>query len=281
MKCSEVLKTRSLAEQIGIITFVVCLLVAPFSLMLSVLLLLLFSVLCLTAPFFPGFEFFLPVISRGPAGKQAVALTFDDGPHPDSTPLLLNLLSKHRLQATFFVTGSRVEQFPHLIQQIVSKGHTIGNHSYSHDNFIMLKGRNRLKTEIEKTQEALQHLGVFPLTCRPPVGVTNPILGDVLQQMGLYAVNFSRRAGDMGNRRVRGLAKKILKQVRSGDIIMLHDCPPRHNNSIDDLLNEVEQVLTGIRQHDLKIIPLAVLIDREVMVTPGSTVKPLKRLDLL
>ncbi|MDD8014016.1 MAG: polysaccharide deacetylase family protein, partial [Acidobacteriota bacterium] len=97
-----------------------------------------FIVLCLVAPFFPGIGFFLPVISRRKTVRRAVALTFDDGPDPEVTPRLLELLRRHRVPATFFVAGARAERYPATIQKILSRNHTIGNHSYRHDPLLML-----------------------------------------------------------------------------------------------------------------------------------------------
>lgn len=258
-------KDFALAGRIGFVAILLSLLAAPFSLFWSTLPLLLFITTCFIAPFLPEFSFFLPIVSRGPSDKQAIAITFDDGPNPASTPALLDLLSKHKVSATFYVTGRRAEQYPALIQMMVSLGHTIGNHSYSHDNFIMLKRSVVLKREIEKTQEVLSRLEVYPLTFRPPVGITNPRLGHILKKMKLYAVNFSCRAGDMGNRKIRHLSKKILGRLRSGDIIMLHDAPPRKRGMNSFWLNEIDRLLSEIRKKDLEIIPLAMLIERPVM----------------
>ncbi len=231
----------------------------------SVVPLLFYVILCFTAPLLPGFSFFLPIISRGPSHKQAVALTFDDGPNPASTTPLLDLLDRHGVRATFFVNGHRAAQFPQLIRQMTTGGHTIGNHTYTHDNLIMFKSTQALHSEIERTQHALQALSVHPLTFRPPVGVTSPRLGPVLKQMGMYTVNFSCRAGDRGNRRIHDLSDRILGKLRSGDIIMLHDIPPRKSQTPEAWLRQVDRLLTGIRKRDLRIVPLSDLIDRPVM----------------
>jgi peptidoglycan/xylan/chitin deacetylase (PgdA/CDA1 family) len=257
------------AHVAGLGALMIALLAAPFSLALAALPLALFVGLCFTAPFLPGIGFFLEVVSRGRPEKQGVALTFDDGPDPVSTPALLELLARYNVQATFYVTGRRAEQFPQLIRRIVSRGHAIGNHSYTHDNFIMFQSTGALRAEIEKTQEVLHGIGVFPYTFRPPVGVTNPKLGRVLQQLGMYVVNFSRRAGDRGNRRIGHLSKTILKSVQAGDIIMLHDIAPRNNNTVESWLHQVERILAGISARGLKILPLASLIDRAVMSAPA------------
>lgn len=261
-------KRISMAYRIGAGAIVLSLSAAPFSLILAVLPLLLFIILSFTAPFLPGFSFYLPIVSRGDSDKKAVAVTFDDGPDPASTPLLLDLLAKYHANATFYVNGRRAEQHPHLIREIVSLGHTIGNHTYSHDNFIMLKSADALKKEIEKAQDVLNQLGVFPCTFRPPVGITSPRLNNVLKQLNMYTVNFSRRAGDRGNRQINHLSKKILQKLRSGDIIMLHDIPLGNEQMQQKWLTEVEHILVGIKKKKLTILPLADLIDRPIMAKP-------------
>ena len=253
------------AKTVGVIAIVLSMLAALIHPLASVIPLSLFVILCFTAPLLPGFSFFLPIVSRGSSKKQSVALTFDDGPNPISTPPLLDLLTRHGVIATFFVNGHRAEQFPDLIRRIISHGHTIGNHTYAHDNLIMFKRALSLKSEIEKTQRVLRIQKVHPLTFRPPVGVTSPRLGPVLEQMGMYTVNFSRRAGDRGNRRIDNLSGRILGKLRSGDIIMLHDTPPRNGNTLKAWLTEVDHMLEGIRKKMLKVIPLSELIDRPVM----------------
>ena len=218
------------------------------------------------APFFPGFGFFLPVISRGSSTEPAVALTFDDGPDPGSTPAILALLAKHRVKATFFVTGRRALRYPEIIEAILSQGHTIGNHTHSHDNFIMCKSSKALLKEILDAQQVLYQMGVVPLAFRPPVGITNPKLGKMLERAGMYALNFSRRAGDRGNRRIAHLSKRILRGVIANDIILLHDTKPRKEVLFQPWLLEVDQVLNGIKAKGLQILPLAELIGRPVML---------------
>lgn len=255
----------SLAERTGFVALAMALLLGLIHVNLAIIPLTLFLLLCFTAPLIPGLSFFLPIVSRGDAAKNGVALTFDDGPDPVSTPKLLELLKQYQVKATFFVNGQNAEKYPKLIQDILSKGHTIGNHTYSHDNFIMLKTSRRLMKEIEDTQRALEPFGVIPIAFRPPVGVTSPRLKNVLKKLGMYTVNFNRRAGDLGNRRIGKISKRILKNLKSGDIVMLHDIKPRSKASLHIWFNEIDQLLAGIKNRPLKILPLAELIDRPVM----------------
>ncbi len=225
----------------------------------------LFILLCLVAPFLTRAGFFLPVISRRNSGRNVAALTFDDGPDPEVTPLLLEVLRRHGVQATFFVVGVKVERNPELIREILSRGHTLGNHSCHHDPFLMLRSRTRLKEEIAHTQDLLAKFFVRPLTFRPPVGITNPRLAVVLRELGMYCVTFSCRAFDRGNRRIEGLATTILKKVRPGAIILLHDVTPSGGRGIAQWLAEMEQIFSGLKTKGYEIIRLSELMDRPVM----------------
>jgi peptidoglycan/xylan/chitin deacetylase (PgdA/CDA1 family) len=233
-----------------------------------------FILLCLVAPFLPGVGFFLPVISRRKTVCRAVALTFDDGPDPDVTPQLLELLLRHGVQATFFVTGERAERHPGLIREILSWGHTLGNHSYHHDPLLMLRSRAKLREEVARTQDVLSAFAVRPLTFRPPVGITNPRLPAVLRELGMYCVNFSCRAFDRGNRRIAGLAEIILKKVRPGDILLLHDVAPKGGEGIGEWLAEMEGIVSGLKGQGYQILSLEELIDRPVMERPAAGAAP-------
>jgi len=224
-----------------------------------------FVVFCLLAPFFPQAGFFLPVISRGRASGKAVALTFDDGPDPDVIFLLLDLLQRHEAPATFFVVGKKAECNPELVREILLRGHDIGNHSYRHDPLLMLRSSARLAEEIARTQRLLANFGIRPLVFRPPVCITNPRLPKALRESRLDCVTFSCRACDFGNRRIAGLAKRILKKIRPGAILLLHDISPPGKGMIQVWLRQVEQLILGLKFQGYAIVSLSQLIDRPVM----------------
>ena len=228
-----------------------------------------FLLACFIAPFLPRVGFFLPIVGRGKRGEKGVSLTFDDGPDPEVTPPLLDLLDRHAVSATFFVTGEQAARHPSIIRDILSRGHAIGNHSYHHFPFLTLKGIRTLRREIESTQSLLAGFGIVPLAFRPPVGITNPLLWRVLLEQGMYCVNYSCRAVDIGNRRIGRLSEKVLKTVSEGDIIALHDVAPRHAGS-DRLIAEFDALLRGLAEKGLEVVPLARLIGREVMRRGGS-----------
>jgi peptidoglycan/xylan/chitin deacetylase (PgdA/CDA1 family)/ubiquinone/menaquinone biosynthesis C-methylase UbiE len=228
--------------------------------------LLLFVLLCLCAPLFPGFSFFLPIVTRGRREGNRVALTFDDGPDPAVTPGVLELLARHGAKATFFLVGAKAERHPDLVRDILAGGHTLGNHSHTHFPFLMLKGKALLRKEVERAQEVFRSFGVVPLTFRPPVGITSPALWRILLDNGMCCVNFSCRATDLGNRRIKRLSAKILAKAGPGDIILLHDVAPR-GGAIGPLLAEFEALLQGLAARSLDVVPLAKLLGKDVMQT--------------
>ncbi len=253
------------AETIGLAAHAVAVLLTLIDPTLAAVPLTLFVLFCLAAPFFPTIPVFLPVIVRGRTGARSVALTFDDGPDPATTPVLLDLLGGRGMTATFFVTGDRARRHPGLVDAILRAGHAVGNHSQTHDPLLMLKGTKALRREIASAQAVLRKRGVEPLVFRPPVGITNPRLRSVLDELGLTAVNWTRRAGDRGNRRVAGLARRILQNLRPDDIILLHDIAPPDPARRQTFFREVAKLLDGLAERGMTVRPLAELIGKPTM----------------
>lgn len=223
-----------------------------------------FLLSCLIMPFVPRYGFFLPVISAGNKKDNSVVLTFDDGPDPETSLKLLDILLKYDIKATFFITGKKAKRFPEIVRKIIENGHEIGNHTHCHDNFLMLRSGKRIKADIEKAQSTIREFGIEPYFFRPPVGITNPKLGPILADLRLECVNFSCCARDWGNRRIRYLSKKILRKVKSGDIIMLHDVSPRSSSKIASWTSQVESIIDGIRQKGLRIVSLSEMVNHRM-----------------
>jgi len=255
------------AEIMGAAALAAAAILAAWNLSWAVPPLTLFLVLCLAAPFVPGCSFFLPVIARGSSRGNAVALTFDDGPDPQTTPAILKALAARNLAATFFVTGARARQFPGLVERIVEQGHTVGNHSQNHDPLLALRPAARIRQQIAQTQDDLQPRGIRPLVFRPPAGITSPALRAPLAALGLITVNYSCHARDGGNRRIKHLARRILTSIQPGDIILLHDIPPAQPGDLPLFFRELATLLDGIQSRGLAIRPLAEIIGRPVMKT--------------
>ncbi len=247
------------AEKTGFICLLLFLCLLPFSPYLALLPPVVFLCLCLIAPFFPSTCFFLPAISKVRGGKGKVSITFDDGPHPDSTPYILYLLDKHNIKATFFVIGRQAEKYPDLMEKIEEAGHALANHSFTHDYFLMFRSLERLHADIYKTQNIIgQYSNCLPFF-RPPMAIVNSRLPVVLAKENLHLINFSCRAFDFGNRRVKGMASKILAKAADGDIIMLHDNPPRTSAAQELWQDELNRLLSCLTKR-YRIVPVSDLL---------------------
>jgi peptidoglycan/xylan/chitin deacetylase (PgdA/CDA1 family) len=163
------------------------------------------------------------------------------------------------------VSGANAARFPHLVGEMVRRGHSIGNHSMNHDPFLMLKSSRVLRREIVEAGNVLRKMGIEALAFRPPVGIVNPKLFPILKERGLFCVTFNCRARDAGNLRIRNLSDRILQKVKSDDIVLLHDRPPRSPEDHVVLWDEMEKTLAGIRARGLRIVPLSDLVDRDIM----------------
>lgn len=256
----------SIGERTGCGAFLAAVLLLGVDPRLAAIPLLVFILLCAGAPFIPASSFFLPVISRGASRRKAVALTFDDGPDPMTTPELLLLLKKRRVKGTFFVNGRRAARYPELMSEILAQGHTLANHSFNHDIFGAFKRSKTMAHEIEATQSALRTVGVVALAYRPPMGITAPRLGRLMKAKGMYVVNFSCRARDGGNRWIINLSQRILKRVRADDIVLLHDVVPTPPSHLSYWVNEIDLIIKGIQAKGMEILPLADIIGRPVMM---------------
>jgi len=190
-----------------------------------------------------------------------------------STPPLLNLLLKYQIKATFFVTGKKAENHPELIEKILLRGHSIGNHSYKHNNLIMFRSCKSIEKDIEAAQHVLGGFGVTAFAFRPPVGITGPRLRPALLTSGAFIVNFSCRAFDGGNRWIKRLSKKILHRIRPGDIVLLHDVRPRHPALLVYWLDEIERIISGLKDRELAVLPLSEMIGRPVMIMDSNSIK--------
>jgi len=156
--------------------------------------------------------------------RNEIALTIDDGPDPVVTPQVLDLLDRHAAQATFFCIGEKAARHPDLCREIVRRGHAVENHSQHHRHHFSLLGPRGFARELRAAQETLTTItGQPPLFFRAPAGMRNPFLDPVLARLGLRlaswsARGFDTRIGDAG--RVKG---RLLRGLRAGAILLLHD----------------------------------------------------------
>jgi peptidoglycan/xylan/chitin deacetylase (PgdA/CDA1 family) len=185
-----------------------------------------------------------------------VALTFDDGPHANYTPQVLQLLAKYEMKATFFCIGKNVEAHPELAQQIINEGHSLGNHSYTHSPWIDWNFAADWKKEIDTTDQILQSITGLPTHLfRPPYGVTTPHLAHALLP-SRQLIGWTVRSFDTTKQPAQRIVHRIQKKLRPGHILLLHDTHERIIPILEQLLPYIQQkgwksiALTRNIQHD-------------------------------
>jgi peptidoglycan/xylan/chitin deacetylase (PgdA/CDA1 family) len=158
------------------------------------------------------------------AGARDVAITIDDGPEPEITPRVLDLLDAHQARATFFCIGERVARHPALARAIVARGHGIENHTYRHPFNFSLLGPRGIAAEVHRGQEAIADAtGVVPRFFRAPAGLRNLFLEPVLARSRLSLVSWTRRGFDTVNASPERVLGKLTRNLAAHDILLLHD----------------------------------------------------------
>ncbi|WP_020615810.1 polysaccharide deacetylase family protein [Paenibacillus daejeonensis] len=188
------------------------------------LLLLGFYILTFYA-FLPGLIsriFGFRVFKRGKAERE-IALTFDDGPDPIYTPKLLDLLARYDAKATFFVVGANAERHPEILRRMIDEGHIIGIHNYVHKTNWFMRPAT-VKRQIHQTSEVIRKAtGTRSFYYRPPWGIVN--LFDFSNLGHLQIILWSAMFNDWRKRvGVKRLTKRMMKKLRPGEVLLLHDC---------------------------------------------------------
>ncbi len=169
---------------------------------------------------------FGPVISR--CDGDGVWLTIDDGPDPETTPGLLDLLDEYGARATFFVVGERVDAHPELVREVVRRGHRLGNHTHSHPSAsFWCAGPQRTRREILEGARAIERVtGNRPCWFRAPVGHSNYFTHPTTHAGGLRVVGWTRRGLDGTSRDVSAILRRLTRRLQRGDIVVIHDATP-------------------------------------------------------
>ncbi|MCP4417268.1 MAG: polysaccharide deacetylase family protein [Chloroflexi bacterium] len=152
--------------------------------------------------------------------ENVAALTFDDGPHPEFTPQLLEILARHQAQATFFVVGQSAKQHPELLHQMAAAGHAIGNHTWDHPSLPLISRRER-KTQIRACDELVASYG--HCLFRPPFGHLNLAARFDLFRLGYQVVTWNLKGIDWLDHDSAWLVARLTQEIRPGSIILLHD----------------------------------------------------------
>jgi peptidoglycan/xylan/chitin deacetylase (PgdA/CDA1 family) len=202
-----------------------------------------------------------PNLARLPtaaAERGEVALTFDDGPGPETTPRVLDLLDAAGVKASFFLVGERAERHPALAREIVMRGHCVENHSYRHSLGFAFYSVGKARRDIERAQHAIAAAtGSVPRYFRAPFGIRSPLLEPAIAAVGLKYVSWTRRGFDTVDRDETKVFDRLARGLAAGDVLLLHDGAPRRTG-FDEmaLVATLRALLTRLRALGLTSVTL-------------------------
>lgn len=250
------MRLRSLRFNLHHLSFAACLLLAAGSLFLgwswwlSAPLIALLVLLVTYAIAWPSSSLFYPTVSHGPRSDKRVALTFDDGPDPAVTPEVLDVLKEYGARATFFVIGRSLDRHPELGRRIAAEGHTIGNHSWQHSRFQNFRSASWHEAELARGEASVVGLtGGSPVPYRPPVGLKSGELAQAAWRRCMPAmVAWSLHSRDTRIADPERIARRVLTQVRGGDIILMHDGHDLRGRSRPACAPALRLILAGLSE---------------------------------
>jgi peptidoglycan/xylan/chitin deacetylase (PgdA/CDA1 family) len=171
----------------------------------------------------PTGQWYGRTFAGGIRGSKQIALTYDDGPNDPHTLKLLDVLAKHRVRATFFMIGRYVQQRPDIARAVAHAGHVIGNHTFTHP-LLIFKSEAQTRTELVDCHQALQDaIGDHSNLFRPPWGGRRPATFEIVHELGLQPVMWNVTGYDWNAPPAAVIEKKVVHQMRGGDVILLHD----------------------------------------------------------
>jgi peptidoglycan/xylan/chitin deacetylase (PgdA/CDA1 family) len=182
----------------------------------------------------------VPVETSG-QGPPQVALTFDDGPNPNSTPRILDELKHAGIKATFFVVGTMARHYPDLVRREVSDGMVVGDHSWTHPH---LAGRDAgyVRDQLIRTRDLLKTLGADVTVFRPPYGSYGPATIDIASKLGMRTIIWSIDPADYRKPAPSVIVRRIMSQLKPGSIILMHDGGGDRSRTVSALKMLIEQI---------------------------------------
>lgn len=199
-------------------------------------------------------NFYLKAYNSGDATKKQIAITFDDGPHPEFTPEILKILAEYNAKASFYVIGKNIEGNEKLVQEIHKNGHLLGNHSFSHSFFIDFKSTKGFVEEINQTNNALEKIiGKRTALFRPPYGVTTPNIASAVKKLNMHVIGWNVRSLDTTNDDAQTIIKRVTTQLKPGAIVLFHD-------TSDKTVSVLKQTLNFAKENGFKVVSLEELL---------------------
>lgn len=179
--------------------------------------------------------------TRVKTSKRVVALTFDDGPHPENTPRLLDMLKERKVKATFYVVGNMVKYSPHLLKRMIDEGHEIGNHTVSHGTLSRMSDEALLKELRAAHDQIVAATGVAPISMRPPGGAIKKVQKELmLREFGYPTILWSVDPEDWKRPGPAVVTSRLVNGASPGGILLVHDL---HKPTVDAMPSTLDQLL--------------------------------------
>lgn len=189
-----------------------------------------------------GSDFYVPVVCAAETQEKKMAITFDDGPLEQYTPVILDILHREQVPATFFCIGSRIGGKETLLRRIDAEGHVIGNHSFSHHFWFDMFGPDKMLEELQLVDNTVEKVtGKRPRLFRPPYGVTNPNLAKAIRRGQYTPIGWNIRSLDTVAKDKQELLERIKKGVRPGAVLLLHDSMEVTAQVLPELIQYLKQ----------------------------------------
>jgi len=202
------------------------------------------------------------VVWEVPMQEKMIALTFDDGPNPVTTPQILDLLNEYEAKSTFFVVGKRMDRFPEVVKREAAEGHEVANHTYSHLYLKHGVSREKLLDELTRTEERIVSLtGKHSPWFRPPGGFFNDSVIQIAREKGYKMVLWSwhQDTKDWRSPGTNKIINKVLNNVRNGDIILFHD----HVEGSSQTVQALKTILPELKRRGYQMVTVSTLIQHK------------------
>ncbi len=218
--------TWFLRVSIGVHLLAACLLFVPGGWLYALLIVFTDHAVLVAQGLWPRSRWLGANVSQVPLAKagNAVFITIDDGPCPEVTPQVLQILALYDAKVTFFCIGNKVKQYPDLVKAIIAEGHKVENHSMAHRHSFSLWGTHKISQDVQEAQTVIHNVtNISPRYFRAPAGLRNIFLDFVLQKLELRLVSWTRRGFDTRQNNARKVLDCLCKDLHAGDILLLHD----------------------------------------------------------